>query len=69
MVKQTTPSKETSSLIWSNLEEMVRMKVREYIQSLLEAEIEELLGRQKSERRRAADSEKAYRNGYGKSGG
>jgi len=45
---------------------MVRMKVRQFIQSLLEAEIEELLGRQKSERRRLVDSLPAYRNGYGK---
>jgi putative transposase len=66
MAKQTTPSKESSSIIWNNLEEMVRIKVREFIQGLLEAEIEELLGRQKSERRKAVDSLQAYRNGYGK---
>jgi putative transposase len=66
MVKQTTQNKESSSIIWNNLEEMVRMKVREFIQSLLEAEVEELLGRQKSERRQIADSETVYRNGYGK---
>ena len=47
MVKQTTQEMESSNIIWNNLEEMVRMKVREFIQSLLEAEIEELLGRQK----------------------
>jgi putative transposase len=45
---------------------MVRMKVREFIQSILEAEIEELLGRQKSERRKLVDSPVVYRNGYGK---
>lgn len=66
MVKQTTPSNQSSSLIWDNLEEMVRMKVREFIQSLLEAEIEDLLGRQKSERRQLVDSPAVYRNGYGK---
>ena len=48
MVKQTTQVRESSSIIWNNLEEMVRLKVREFIQNLLEAEIEELLGRQKS---------------------
>ncbi len=31
-----------------------------------EEEIAELLGRQKSERRRAVDDSPAYRNGYGK---
>jgi putative transposase len=66
MVKQTTPNNGASSLIWDNLEEMVRVKVREFIQSLLEAEVEELLGRQKSERRQPVDSPPVYRNGYGK---
>jgi putative transposase len=66
MVKQTTQDNGSSSIIWNNLEEMVRVKVREYIQSLLEAEIEELLGRQKSERRKLVDSLPVYRNGYGK---
>jgi transposase-like protein len=66
MVKQTTQDRESSNIIWNNLEEMVRMRVRDFIQSLLEAEIEELLGRQKSERRKMVDSLPAYRNGYGK---
>jgi transposase-like protein len=66
MGKQTTESRDLSSIIWNNLEEMVRMKVREFIQSLLEAEITELLGRDKSERRKVLDSSPAYRNGYGK---
>ena len=66
MVKQTTPDKGSSSIIWDNLEEMVRMKVREFIQSLMEAEIEELLARGKSERRKLVDSPPVYRNGYGK---
>ena len=66
MVKQTTPSKESSNMIWDNLEEMVRMRVRDYIQKLMEAEVEELLGRQKSERRKMVDSPLAYRNGHGK---
>jgi putative transposase len=66
MVKQTTLNNGSSNLIWDNLEEMVRHKIREFIQSLLESEVEELLGRQKSERRRLVDSPPAYRNGYGK---
>ena len=45
---------------------MVRLRVRDFIQTLLEAEVEDLLGRHKSERRQIADSSKAYRNGYGK---
>ena len=66
MVKQTTPDKESSNIIWNNLEEMVRLRVREFIQTLMEAEVEELLGRHKSERRKMVDSPPAYRNGHGK---
>lgn len=66
MGKQNTQHNESSSMIWNNLEEMVRMKVREFIQDLLESEVEELLGRQKSERRKLVDSPPVYRNGYGK---
>ena len=40
--------------------------MQEFIQSLLEEEITELLGRQKSERRQAVDSLPVYRNGHGK---
>jgi putative transposase len=66
MIKQTTPSRASSSIIWNNLEEMVRTQVREFIQHLLEAEVEDLLGRQKSQRRKLVDSPPVYRNGYGK---
>lgn len=45
---------------------MVRMKVREFIQTLLEEEITEFLGRKKSERRKLLDSPPVYRNGRGK---
>ena len=66
MGKQTTTGNQASSIVWDNLEEWVRRKVQEFIQSLLEEEITELLGRQKSERRKAVDGSPAYRNGYGK---
>jgi putative transposase len=66
MGKQTISGNQASRIVWDNLEEWVRRKVQEFIQSLLEEEIAELLGRQKSERRRAVDSSPAYRNGYGK---
>ena len=42
MAKQTTQTGDSSSIIWDNLEEMVRMKVREFIQTLLEAEVTRL---------------------------
>jgi putative transposase len=66
MGKQTTKGRQSSTVVWDNLEEWVRRKVQEFIQSLLEEEIAELLGRQKSERRRAVDSLPVYRNGHGK---
>jgi transposase-like protein len=66
MGKQTTNGSQPSIIVWDNLEEWVRKKVQEFIQSLLEEEITELLGRQKSERRQAVDSLPVYRNGHGK---
>ena len=66
MGKLTITRKESSSEVWDYLEELVRMKVREFIQTLLEDEVTELLRRGKSERRVALDSPAVYRNGYGK---
>jgi len=66
MGKITTAHKVSSSEVWDYLEELVRMKVREFIQTLLEDEVTELLRRGKSERRDALDSPPVYRNGYGK---
>jgi putative transposase len=66
MGKQTTSGSQTSRIVWDNLEEWVRREVQEFIQSLLEEEITELLGRKKSERRKAVDSPQVYRNGHGK---
>ena len=66
MGKQTTNGSQPSRIVWDNLEEWVRRKVQELIQSLLEEEVTELIGRRKSERRKVVDSSPAYRNGYGK---
>lgn len=66
MRKQATTGRGASRVVWNGLEEWVRIKVQEFIQSILEEEITELLGRKKSERRRAVDSHPGYRNGYGK---
>jgi len=51
---------------WRDLESCLRMKMRGWLQELLEAEMDELLGRAKSERRKAVDAPPGYRNGYGK---
>jgi putative transposase len=66
MTKLTTATAEPSRIIWEELETWVRQKVQELIQAILEEEVTELLGRQKSERRPVVDSPPAYRNGYGK---
>lgn len=66
MGKQTTNGDQPSIVVWDNLEEWVRRQVQEFIQSLLEEEVTELLGREKSERRQAVDSLPVYRNGHGK---
>lgn len=51
---------------WSDMEAWVRGKVQELLQGLLDAEVAELLGRAKSERRSIIDETAGYRNGYGK---
>ena len=66
MGKETITKNHVSRTIWDNLEEWVRKKVQEFIQSVLEEEVTELLARKKSERRKAVDSSPGYRNGYGK---
>ena len=66
MDKVTTESRDTSSIIWENLEEWVRGKVQEFIQTVLEEEVTGLLGRCKAERRQAVDTPPGYRNGHGK---
>jgi putative transposase len=66
MKKQTTPPPVESSPTWEHLETWVRSKMREWLQALLDAEVDELLGRRKSERRRAVDAAPGYRSGHGK---
>ena len=55
-------------LLWETLEQMVRGKVREFLQEILEDEVTEFLGgRAKSQRKASVGGEpRGYRNGYGK---
>jgi len=48
------------------LETALRGRMREWLQELLDAEVDELLGRRKSARRKAVDSVRGYRSGHGK---
>ena len=50
---------------WEVLEGWVRERAQALIQGILEEEVTELLGRRKSERKRAVDAAAGYRNGYG----
>jgi putative transposase len=66
MEKQNIRGAGKSSVEFDFLEGWVRRRVQEFIQVLLEEEVEELLGRQKWERKATVDAAKGYRNGYGK---
>ena len=55
-----------SSGTYEMLEAIVREKVQEFIQGILEEEVSEFFGRGKSERTRSVDGILGYRNGYGK---
>ena len=60
------PETESTMPMWEGLEGVVREKAQEFIQQIMEEEVTELLGREKSERRSTVDSAEGYRNGYGK---
>lgn len=66
MKKSITESKNGSSARYEVLEAMIREKAQEYIQEILEDEVERFLGRGKSERISAIDGTVGYRNGHGK---
>ena len=66
MDKKSTERVTLSIPTWSDLESCLRVKMRGWLQDMLEAEVDELLGRAKSERRKAVDPAPGYRNGYGK---
>lgn len=58
-------SSAAASPLWEQLEGYAREKIQEFVQQLLEEEVDDLLGRKKSERR-TPESPVGYRNGYGK---
>lgn len=55
-----------SRVCFEHLEGWVRGRIQGWIQEVLEEEVTDLLGRQKSERRQGIDAVAGYRNGYGK---
>lgn len=66
MEKKSTEGVTPSIPTWEDLESCLRMKMRLWVQDMLNAEVDELLGRAKSQRRKAVDAAPGYRNGYGK---
>jgi transposase-like protein len=57
---------ERKRIEWATLEEFARLQIQSWFQQLLEEEVTELLGREKSERRAPVDAPDGYRNGHGK---
>ena len=66
MEKYSTSSIPPSRPSWESLETFARQGVQQLLQKLLEEEVTELLGRDRSERRAGLDAQAGYRNGYGK---
>jgi putative transposase len=57
---------ESKRILYEELEEFARLKIRQHLQDMLEQEVTEWLGREKSERKGKALEQCGYRNGYGK---
>ena len=57
---------ESKRILYEELEEFARVKIRQHLQDLLEQEVTEWLGWEKSERKGNALEQPGYRNGYGK---
>lgn len=57
---------ESKEIFYDELEEFAREKIRGHLQELLEEEVTEWLGREKSERKMKSSEQAGYRNGYGK---
>lgn len=66
MKKHATDAPKPSRVVWEQLEGWVRHEVQRLIQEILEEEVAELLGRERSQRRQAVDGSPGYRNGHGK---
>lgn len=62
-ITQITAGGAESSPLWETLETYARGEIQQFVQRLLEEEVDDLLGRKKSERR-SEKSAPGYRNGY-----
>jgi len=66
MKHQTTAETPSSIPSWETLEDFAREGVRQLLQRILEEEVNQVLGRARSQRRSVVDPQPGYRNGYGK---
>lgn len=66
MREKHTEEKESKEIFYEQLEGFARMKIQQHLQDLLEQEVSEWLGREKSERKVNVVEQPGYRNGYGK---
>jgi len=66
MREKHTEEKESKEIFYEQLEGFARTKIQQHLQDLLEQEVSEWLGRDKSERKVNVVEQPGYRNGYGK---
>ncbi len=66
MREKHSEENESKEIFYAELEEYARGKIRKHLQDLLEQEVTEWLGREKSERKENVLEQPGYRNGYGK---
>jgi hypothetical protein len=66
MKEKSTETAGTSSPTWETLEAFARQSVQQFLQRMLEREVDELLARARYERRGPVDASGGYRNGFGK---
>lgn len=66
MKHDNTAQAAASTPSWETLESYARQGVQQLLQRVLEEEVDQLLGRRRSQRRSPIDPQPGYRNGYGK---
>ena len=66
MIGKHSGQVESKEVFYECMEAFALEKIREWVQDLLEQEVMELLGRNKSERKASEVEQPGYRNGYGK---
>jgi putative transposase len=66
MRRNHTEENQSKEIVYEELEAFARAKIRDHLQDLLEQEVSDWLGREKSERKRNVLEQAGYRNGYGK---